>query len=63
VGGNFYHGPASFDPNGVLSAAGLAAHTMVKLFTIQERQFETNGSVADDIAKATDGTAVGWYLV
>lgn len=51
--------PASFDPNGVLSAADLAAHTMVKLFTDILTPFETNGSVADDIAKATDGTLWG----
>lgn len=51
--------PASFDPNGVLSAEDLAAHTMVKLFTDTGTPFETNGSVADDIAKATDGTPWG----
>ncbi|WP_059424121.1 hypothetical protein [Sulfuricella sp. T08] len=55
----FTMAPASFDPNGVLSAADLAAHTMVKLFTDTMTPFETNGSVADDIAKATDGTLWG----
>ena len=48
-------GPASFDPNGIFSAADLAAGTMVKLFTDSGTPFESNGSVADDITKATDG--------
>jgi hypothetical protein len=49
-------GAASFDPNGVFSASELASHAAVKLFTDNLTPFETNGSVADDIAKATDGT-------
>ena len=49
-------GPASFDPNGIFSAADLSAGTMVKLFKDTGTPFESNGSVADDIAKATDGT-------
>lgn len=49
-------GPASFDPNGIFSAADLSAGTMVKLFTDTGTPFESNGSVADDITKATDGT-------
>lgn len=48
-------GAASVDPNGIMSAADLAAHAVSKLFIDTGTPFETNGSVADDIAKATDG--------
>ena len=44
------------DPNGVLSASDLAAHTVAKLFTDSGTPFDTSGSVASGIAKATDGT-------
>lgn len=57
----FTMAPASIDPNGVLNATDLAAHTMVKLFTDTITPFETNGSVADDIAKATDGAFWGGF--
>jgi hypothetical protein len=49
-------GAASVDPNGVMSAADLAAHAVAKLFVDTGTPFESNGSVADDIAKAMDGT-------
>ncbi len=49
-------GAASIDPNGVMSPADLAAHAVAKLFLDSGTPFESNGSVADDIAKATDGT-------
>ena len=49
-------GPASFDHNGVFSVADLSAGTMVKLFTDTGTPFESNGSVVDDVTKATDGT-------
>jgi len=49
-------GAAGSDPNGVLNASDLAAHTMVKLFTDTLTPFQTGTSVAADIASATDGS-------
>ena len=49
-------GAATSDPNGVFSAADLAAHTVVKLFTDTGTPFNSSGSVASGIASATDGT-------
>ena len=46
---------ATFDPNGIFSAADLAAHTVVKLFTDTATPFDSSGSVASGIASATDG--------
>lgn len=43
------------DPNGVFTAADIAAQTAVKFYTDTANAFETNGSVADDISKVTDG--------
>ena len=43
------------DPNGVLSAAELGQGTMMKLYTDTSTAY-TTGSVATDIAHATDGT-------
>lgn len=51
-------GAAPADPNGKFSAAELAAGTAFKLYIdsgATATPFETNGSVLDDIAKATDG--------
>lgn len=48
-------GAATSDPNGVFSAADLAAHTVVKLFTDTGTPFDSSGSVASGIASATDG--------
>lgn len=52
-------GASNIDPNGVFSAADLAAQTFAKLYTDSATPFEVNGSVVDDIAKATDGTLWG----
>lgn len=52
-------GAASSDPNSVFSAAELSSGVMMKLFTDIGTAFETNGNVADDISKATDGTLWG----
>lgn len=55
-------GAASSDPNGKFSAAELAAGTAFKLYVdsgATATTFETNGSVLDDIAKATDGAFWG----
>ena len=49
-------GVANSDPNGILSAAELSAGTMMKLFTDTGTAYTTGGSVATDIAHATDGT-------
>lgn len=57
--GTFYSaqlGVANNDPNGILSAAELSAGTMMKLFTDTSTAYTTGGSVATDIAHATDGT-------
>ncbi len=48
-------GAASYDPNGIMSAGELAASAVSKLFIDTGTPFESNGSIADDIAKATDG--------
>ena len=47
--------PAATDPNHVLNAADLAAHTVAKLFTDTGTPFTVSGNVANDIATATDG--------
>lgn len=47
--------PGDTDPNGVFTAADIAAQTAVKFYTDTANAFETNGSVADDISKVTDG--------
>ena len=55
-------GAAPSDPNGQFSAAELAAGTAFKLYLdsgATATAFETNGSVLDDIAKATDGVFWG----
>lgn len=52
-------GASDIDPNGVFSAADLAAQTFAKLYADSATPFEVNGSVVDDIAKATDGTFWG----
>ncbi|MES2406642.1 MAG: PEP-CTERM sorting domain-containing protein [Pseudomonadota bacterium] len=49
-------GPAGVDPNGVMSASDLAAHTAVKLFTDTTTPFQTGVSIASDIANATNGS-------
>lgn len=49
-------GAATVDPNGVMSASDLAAHTAVKLFTDTGTPFVTGTSIATDIANATDGS-------
>jgi len=49
-------GAATSDPNGVLSASDLAAHTAVKLFTDTHTPYQMGGSAAADIASATDGS-------
>lgn len=54
--GAFSMGAASFDPNGVFTASDIAAHTIVKLFADTSTPFDTSGTVASGIAKATDGT-------
>lgn len=55
-------GPASTDPNGKLTAAELAAGSVFKLYidsSVGATPFETNGSISDDVAKATDGVFWG----
>lgn len=59
VEGSFAHiniGAAASDPNGVLTASDLASGVVLKMYTDSGTAFETNGSVADDITKATDGS-------
>lgn len=48
---------ASSDPNGIISNADLANGVMLVTFTDTTTAYEENGTVADDIGKATDGTA------
>lgn len=49
-------GAASVDPNGIFTAADIASHTIVKLFTDTATPFDSSGGVADGIARATDGS-------
>jgi hypothetical protein len=49
-------GAATNDPNGVFSNSELAAGAMVKLFTDSATPYTSGGTVANDIAHATDGT-------
>ena len=51
----FTFAPATTDPNGVLSASDLAAHTVAKLFSDTGTPYTSGGSVASGIASATDG--------
>ena len=44
------------DPGNVFNAADMAAQTLVKFYTDTTNGYETNGTVADDISKVTDGT-------
>jgi hypothetical protein len=44
------------DPGGVFNAADKTAQTLVKFYTDTTNGYETNGTVADDISKVTDGT-------
>lgn len=55
-------GAGNTDPNGIFSAAELATGAAFKLYIDNgpgATAFETNGSIADDIAKATDGAFWG----
>ena len=48
-------GVATSDPNGVMSAADLAAGTIMKLFTDTTSPYTSGGSVGTDIANSTNG--------
>lgn len=52
-------GSAVVDPNGIFSTAELASGMFAKLFTDSVTPFESNGSISDDITKATDGVSWG----
>ena len=57
--GTFYSvqlGVAGSDPNHVFSTSDLASGAMMKLYTDTTTPYTTGGSVATDIAHATDGT-------
>lgn len=49
-------GVATSDPNGIFSAADLAAGTIMKMYTDTSTPYTTSGPIATDIANATDGT-------
>lgn len=49
-------GAGDTDPGGVFTASDKAAQTLIKFYTDTTNAFETNGSVADDISKVTDGS-------
>jgi hypothetical protein len=49
-------GVATSDPNGIFSVAELMAGSMMKLYTDTRTAYTTGGSVATDIAHATDGS-------
>lgn len=49
-------GVATSDPNGIFSAADLAAGTIMKMYTDTSTPYTTSGPIGTDIAKATDGT-------
>lgn len=53
--GHIILGAASADPNGVLTGTELAADVVMKTWTDSSTAFESNGTVVDDISKATDG--------
>lgn len=53
--GAFSMGAASSDPNGVFTASDFAAQTIVKLFADTSTPFDSGGTVANGITKATDG--------
>ncbi len=49
-------GVATSDPNGIFSAADLAAGTIMKMYTDTTTPYTTSGPIGTDISKATDGT-------
>jgi len=59
------------DPFGVITDAEIGSGVSMKLYTDTTSGYETNGGVADDIAKATDGSLWGslstvggyWYTI
>lgn len=57
VGNILTLGAASFDPSGKLSTAELATQQMmVKFYTDTATQYTTTGTIATDVANATDGS-------
>lgn len=49
-------GVATSDPNGIFSAADLAAGTIMKMYTDTTTPYTTSGPMGTDIANATNGT-------